>query len=812
MFAFVGQTIFAQDLLKGKDLSQIKVDQLSDGDIVKLKVQLQQNNISIDQAEQAALAKGMSTTEFAKLKQRLGSISSADGQGTGKLRTTETDPHMQQRATGRINNSPDSLDGAKYLEYQRRRPLIDSLIYGSELYTSVAPSFEPNMNLATPVNYILGPTDEINISVYGFQQYDGNLTVSPEGFISIPNVGRIKVGGLKIEEATERIKTAMGNTAYTYLRSGGAKLSVTLTKIRTIRVNVIGANFPGNFNVSSLATVFNVLYLAGGPNAFGSFREIELIRNGKVERKIDLYRFLLSGDQTDNIGLKDNDVIRIPTYKRRVELRGQVKRPGIFEVLSGEKFADILAFASGFTDTAYRADVRVYQRSDRERTVADVTAAQYNNYVPQSGDVFVISKLLNRFTNRVTIAGAVYRPDAYALTPGLKVADLIRKADGLRGDAYTGRGQVFRQEEDLTRSIKPFDVQKALANDPVNNFELRREDEVVITSVQELKDSFHVVIQGEVRLPGQYDFVDGLTLKDLILQAGGFTDAAHRNVEISRLLRRDSITPTDNRSIELLTTQISDLRSADANIILQPFDVVTIRKIGGYQLPESVVISGQVQYPGPYTLKTRTDRVSDVFFRAGGVLPDANLAGAYIKRYKQLSLADMATKKIQKTVKDTTSFAFDDERDNQLEQTYDQIPLDLPFILAHTGSSEDIFLKEKDEIVIPKYDMQVRISRGVLLPTQIPYEARNTVMDYISAAGGFAERARKGRIFVVYPNGKAAMTRRFLFFKSYPKVLPGSEVVVPFKSEKKSLTTGEVIGISSALASLAGVVIAVLRL
>lgn len=808
-FLLCMQSVWSQDLLKGKDLSQVRVDQLSDDDIAKLKAQLSSNNVNIDQAEQMALSKGMSSSEFAKLKQRLLKATAVDNnQVSGRLKSQE------ETNAARSINGADSLNKALYLEAAKRRPLIDSMIFGSELYTSVAPSFEPNLNLATPLNYMLGPTDEISVSVYGVQQYEGNLKISPEGYVSIPNVGQIRVAGMTIENATDNIRTALGNTVYPYLKSGGSRLSVTLTRIRTIRVNVIGSVFPGNFSVSSLSTVFNVLYLAGGPNAFGSFREIELLRNGKLERKIDLYRFLLHGDQSDNIGLKDNDVIRIPTYRKRVQVEGQVKRQGKFEVLPGEHFSDVLAFASGFTDTAYKADVRVYQRTDRERKVTDITVDQFNLYEPGEGDVFVVSKLLNRFVNRIKITGAVFRPDTYALTPGLKVSDLIRKADGLREDAYTGRGQILRIDEDLTRSIVSFDVKKALANDPASNLILQREDEVLIASVQELKDSFKVSIQGEVRIPGQYDYIKNLTLKDLLLQAGGFTDAAYKNIEISRLIKRDSVAVTDNRSAQTIAMQIDgDLSSPSANIPLQPFDVVTVRRKAGYLLPESVTISGQVQYPGPYTLNNINDRVSDLYQRAGGALPDANLAGAFIKRYRsdvEKVLAENMSNKIQKTVKDTIKLNNkEDDKIKLQEPEFDQVPLNLPHILAHPGSTEDILLKSKDELIIPKYDAQVRISRAVLLPTQIPYEARNSVLDYISAAGGFADRARKSKIFVIYPNGKAAMTKHFLFFKSYPKILPGSEIVVPYKAEKKGL--GDVIGLATALSTLATIIVALLR-
>lgn len=805
------QHVYAQDLLKGKDLSQVRVDQLSDADIAKLKTQLTSSGMTIDQAEQAALAKGMSAVEFAKLKKRVEALGTDNKEGVGKLRS-KTD--LNQPSAEKQDNSSDSLDREKYKE-KPPRPLIDPLIFGSELYTTVSPSFEPNMKLATPLNYVLGPDDQILVSVYGVQQYEGDLLVSAEGFINIPNVGQVKVAGLTIEAATQKIKTVMGNTVYGYLRSGGAKISVTLSKIRSIKVLIIGANRPGTYTLSSLSTVFNALYVAGGPTAFGSFREIELVRDNKLLRKIDLYRLLLHGDQSDNIGLKDNDVIRIPAYQTRVELQGQVKRPGYFEVLSGESFQQILAFASGFTDTAYRASVKLFQRSEKERKLADLEAAVYNNYHPQTGDVFVVSKILNRFENRVRISGAVFRPDVYSLSQGLKVADLIRKADGLKEDAFTGRGQILRLEEDLTRSMASFDIKKALANDPQHNLLLQREDEVLISSVLDLRDSFKVTIQGEVRLPGQYEYVANLSLKDLILQAGGFTDAAFKNIEIARLIKRDSISATDNRASTIINTEIaSDLASGVANTILQPYDVITIRRKAGYAIPETVAVVGQVQYPGPYALNNRNERVSDILRRAGGYTPDAYPEGAYLKRYKTEEERVKSREVARKAEKNTRDTSVTSKKMllEDITREYDQIPLDIPMILSSPGSVEDLIVRAKDELVIPKFDGQVKISGAVLMTTQVPYQRKSSFKDYISDAGGFSGDAWRKKAYVVYANGKAATTKHFLFVKFYPKMMPGSELIVPKKIEKKGMSTGEIIGISSAMASLAGVVIAILRL
>lgn len=798
-FLLVATTATAQDLFKGNNLANVKVDQLTDADIAKLKAQLTSQGLTIDQAEPMAIAKGMSAAEFAKLKARVSAAASATG------------AKKQKAPEARTANETDTADTENYIQ-KPPKPLINPLIFGSELYTSVAPSFEPNLSLATPLNYVLGPNDQIAISVYGVQEYSGDLLVSPEGNINVPNVGLIRVAGLTIEDATQKIKNSMG-TIYSYLRSGGSKISVTLSKIRTIKVTIIGANRPATYRLSSLATVFNALYVSGGPTAFGSFREIELLRDNKLFKKIDLYRMLFNGDQSDNIGLKDNDVIRIPSYKTRVSIEGQVKRPGIFEVLPNESFANILAFASGFTDTAYQASVKVYAQTNKERQIKDLQEAQYNTYQPQMGDVFVVSKILNRYTNRVKIAGAVYRPDVFELTSNLKVADLIRKADGLTEDAYTGRAQIIRLQEDLTRSVVSFDVAKALNGDAANNILLNREDEVIITSKLDLRDSLNVYIQGEIRKPGSFEFTQGLTLKDLILQAGGFTDAAFKSIEIARLIKRDSIEQKDFRAAEIISTEVDgDISTAAASIKLTPFDVVTVKRKAGYTLPESVRISGQVQYPGPYALSARNERVSAILKRAGGYTPDAYVEGAYLvhnKTAEEKKREEENIERAKKILKDSSGLA---QLEKEKVTTFIKVPLNLNGIVNNPGSEEDLVLKAGDEIFIPKYDGQIKVGGAVLLTTQVPYSKNNSFANYITAAGGYSADAIKRKAYIVYANGEAAKSSKFLFFTFRPKVKPGSEIIVPKKAEGKKVSTGELIGISSSIASLAGLIIALLRL
>lgn len=789
IFIGLSNLVFSQDLLKGKDLSQIKVDAISNTDMEKLKTQLVGAGMSPDQAEQMAISKGMPAVEAAKLKQKL----SATPQNVSSASAA-----VEVKSAEKTNSSSEPLD-----TYKTGKTLINPAIFGSELYTGTAPNFEPNLKMATPVNYILGPDDHIMVSVYGVQEYNGDLLVTSEGSVNIPNVGQVKLAGLTIEAATQKLKTVMGNSVYSYLKSGGAKLSVTLSKIRSIKVTIIGSNRPGTFNISSLATVFNALYVAGGPSAFGSFREIELIRNSKVERKIDLYHFLLAGDQTDNIGLKDNDVIRIPAYKTRVELLGQVKRPGIFELLPGESFDKLLEYASGFTDEAYKATVKVTQRNEKEKQILDLSSLHYTNYKPISGDIIFVSSILGRYKNRVSIKGAIYRPNDYELTAGIRVADLIKKADGLTADAFTSRAQITRLQDNMVPSIISIDVSKALSGDTSQNILLNREDELIITSIFDLRDQYQITIQGEVRKPGSIPFVQRLNLYDAIIQAGGFTDASSNKIEIARILKRDTLSNQDDRSSIMINTEIldGDINHAGKNILLRPFDVVTVRKIASYSLPGSTIITGQVQYPGPYSFIYRNEKISDIIKRAGGFTPDAYPEGAFLKRKKSsfekeqsLETADRLTK----TVKDSSNF----NTTTEILRENDKIPLDLINIIKNPGSIQDFVLKDGDELYIPKFEPQVKISGEVLMATQVPFQEGKSLKHYIDESGGFTTRALRRKSYVVYANGKASSTSHFLFIKNYPTIKPGSEVVIPRKKDKQSTSISEIAGLATVLASL----------
>jgi len=766
LFAIIAQTANAQGFLAQKDLSQFKVEMLSEADISKIKERLQSSELSIDQIKTQTSAKGLPAAEFEKLRTRLSATNNTVNNIGNKLDNFSNNRTMQ---TG--------SDSVSKTNTEQSNP-----IFGSELFQN-AGSLTSNANIATPLNYEVGPNDILKLVLYGIQEFATELKVSYEGSVTVQNVGVIRVAGLTIEAATDKIRQQMARTAYVSLRTGESKLSVTLSNIRTIHVTIIGAKKPGTYDLSSLSTVFSALSLAGGPSPIGSYRNIELVRNNKVIRKVDLYHFILNGDQTDNIGLKDNDVIRIPAYENRVELNGQVKRPGIFELTGKENFQNILAFAGGFDEAAYTSNVKVIQKNGRELLVKDLGKEEFASYAPQGGDVYVVSKILNRYQNRVKLTGAVYRPDTYQLVEGMRVSDLIKKADGLKEDAYTGGAQLFRLKPNLIKEMVNIDLNKALAGDKTENIYLQREDELYVSSVLDLRDSFSVKIFGEVHNPGKFVYADSMTVKDLITLAGGSTFAANKKVEVARLYKQQDGKVNNTEIATLLTTELDanlNFTLGNSDIILQPYDVVSITKKVGFAENQIVSITGQVQFAGKYSLISRVERVSDVLKRAGGLIGDAYAKGAFIKR--ESIKADTVSQVMKDSLK-KLGITY------ELPSNVQNIALDIDQILKNPGSYYDLVLADKDEIVIPKLDNKVTIRGGVLRPTTITYHEGITMSECISAAGGINENARRNKAYVVYYNGRSKRTKTFGFFRFNPRIEPGSEVVLPEGAVRKDAMT-----------------------
>ena len=818
------------NLLASKDLSTVKVDALTDAEVAQIQAQLKQAGVTIDMVESQAIAKGMSPAEFAKLKTRLSSVKASDAKNSKSPLSKKTSKGLD------LMLDTDSLQPET-----NNLPKINPLIYGSELFSQNNAGYSANQNMATPINYIVGPNDVLKLVIYGVQEFSSDLNVSKEGRVQIDNVGQVKVAGLTIEAATDLIKNQLARTAYPSIRSGETKIALTVGDIRTVQVTVIGALKSGKYNVSSLSNVLSVIAEAGGPNEIGSYRNIELIRDNKVFKKIDLYAFMKNGDQSNMVAVKDNDVIRIPAYASRFEIKGQVKRPGIFEVGEAEPFNSFVQYAGGFDDTAYTAWVKIIQKNDKEKAVKDLSAADYATYQPQGGDVISVSKVLDRFQNRVKLSGAVFRPDVYQLTPGMRISDLVQRADGVKEDAFLGRAQLIRLKPNLLKELITINLNKALQKSPSDNIELQREDELYINSVVDLRDSLTIDLLGEVRSQGKFNYVDSMTVKDLILMAGGFTYAANKQVEVARQVQfEDKV--NSNKVATILRTEINgdlSFNPGQENFVLQPMDVVTITKKVGFVKPEVVSISGQVQSTGKYTLSSRVDRVSDIVRRSGGLIDDAYSEGAFIKRSRynidslksdesKTSIEQAYNRKFKaqqeaekenlvkvagattnagvvdpnsqkKKLKDTLDVLY-----KELEQDYYQIAIDINQIMKNPGSELDLVLRDKDEVVIPKMDNRVKISGGVLRPTNIVYRDGLSIGECISAAGGISEYAKRGRAYVIYANGKSNRTKRFGFFRINPTIKPGSEVVLPETNEKKDKPLNTIVQLISILAQIGG--------
>lgn len=788
-FILYSSALLSQDLMATRDLSTLKVDNLSESDISRIKTQLQANNITIDQAERIVLAKGMSAVEFAKLKTRLGV----------QANSPSVDKNAEQVRTQDIivnNNKTKDWSNAE--------------VFGSELFDNPTLNFEPNLKLATPLNYVLGPGDELQISVYGVQEFNTTVPVNAEGMVNIQYVGQIPVAGMSIESATQKIRGEIAKI-YSTVRSGQSKVGVSLSRIRTIKVTIIGSKQPGNYSVSSLATVYNALFLGGGPAKSGSYRNIELLRDNKVLTHIDIYKFLVNGNQSENIGLKDNDVIRIPAYTSRVTIEGQVNRPGIFEMVAGENFTDLLNFASGFNESAYTASINTVQKTDKEFKVKDLQSSEFNSYIPHNGDVFKVGEILNRFENRVTVEGAVFRPDTYAFNEGMHISDLISKADGLKEDAYSKRAIIIRLKGDLSSEIVNVNLDKALSGDKEADIALKREDKITVYSVLDFKEDYKVTINGEIKTPGLYQYHENLTLNDLLIQAGGLIGSASKRVEIARMIKSEEIDDSNPNKSELFNLEINASNNEQMkNFELKPFDVVNVRRMAVYEKPQMVTVSGAITYAGIYVLAGKNEKVYDVIKRAGGLTSIANLEGVKIKRPIQ-------AKQIEEIENVDLNLGKDDSVQAKITKKlkedvkYSTIPIDWQKIVADTSSNTNITLVAGDEIEVAVKNEGVRVTGNVLLTSEIPYSKGRGFNYYIGAVGGVNSKAWKRKSYIIYPNGKAAVTGTFLFLRFYPKVIAGSQIVIPEKPETHKTTISEIVSIASVLVGMTGVVIAVLR-
>jgi len=744
-----GFTVRAQDLLKANNLSQISIDRLTDADILKYQQQLAASGITQQQAEQIAISKGMPQTEINKLRDRLSKLTASSGTANGDT---------SRNASTTVTRQAAPADFKTYTAAPSKE-------FGAQLFTTPSLSFEPNLRIATPLNYVLGPDDELLVVVFGYQEATYRLQVSPEGSVVIPQVGVMQLSGLSIEEATKRIKDKLAATRYVTLKSGQSSLTVSLSKIRNIHVTVLGANKPGNYTVSSLTTLYNLLYLCGGPDSkIGSYREIEVIRNNKTHIKADLYDFLLKGDLSANILLKENDVVNIHIYKSRVNINGEVMRPGTYEALAGESLEDIIRFAGGFTERAYTASVKINQLTEKGHSLRDIAKAGFKTYYVQKADDITVDAVLDKYENRVTINGAVYRPGQYELTQGLTLKALLTKTDGLKEDAFLQRGVIVRTNDDLvTKENIPFDL-RAILNGTAADITLKKEDVITISSITEFRDVLQLSIAGEVRKPGIYEFNGKQTLKGLLFQAGGVTASGTLyKIEIARRISNASNRISDTIAQVIELNADADFTLTGNDYALQPFDRITVRRNPAFVIQKQVAISGEVVYPGNYTLETKKDRISDLIKKAGGFTSTAFAEGVYLIRNNNTVNDLQTTKKevvqnVQKSIKDSSSSVI-----QSVTNATTRIAINAEEVLQKPGSASDLILEEGDEIHVMKFESLVKMSGEVFKPTKTDFVNGEGIKYYIGKAGGFTDNARRSKTYVIYANSAIGRTRHFLF-------------------------------------------------
>jgi len=801
------QKLHAQSL--PQDLSTVNVSDLTDNQIRQMMSQAQTAGMSDAQLLQSAQARGMTDNQLNLLQKRILVL-----RAQREVRADNADTSQR----GRQLNSLESPSNRRNADLSGGR---GPEIFGASIFSGTNPTFEPNLKLATPVNYVIGPDDEVNINVYGNSSVNWKLTVSPEGNIDIPGLGLLNISGKTFEQASAIIKNKL--SANNYAIGHGTNVQISLGNIRSIKVILIGElKVPGTYTLPSLATAFNALYAAGGPNNNGSFRQIEIIRNNRIIRHLDIYNFLTKGDQKDNINLQDQDIIRVPTYRTRVALLGEVKNPALFEVLPGETLQNIIDFAGGFTDQAYTASIKVYQINNDQRRLTDVVEADYKNYIPLRGDRYVVQRILDRYTNRVTISGAVFRPGEYELENGLTVSGLIRKAAGLKEDAFMDRASITRLNSDNTTELISFSI-KAILDKSQPDISLQREDAVAITSLFDLRDSYQVMVKGEVRHPGNFSYADSMSVQDLIIKSGGFAEGADsKRIEVARRIYSPEGFTQNSEIAKVFSVDVNTgLKNSDLNFKLKPYDVVSVYSLPGFEKQKTVRIEGEVLYPGYYTIKKKDEKISDIIARAGGLTVSADANGGTLKRdniailgvdKNKVDTAEIARDRAANLSRLRNNFSDSVKTQPEADMRNNYIGINLPAILKKPGSNIDLLVEDGDEIRVPKQQQIVRVNGEVLYPSAVVYDEHKTFSDYVSNAGGFSTKALRRGAYVVYPNGTVRGTRKFLFFNSHPQVKPGSEIYVPRKAEPKGNSLQTILGLTTGLASIGAIILGILSL
>lgn len=786
--------------------------QMSDEQVVQYVKEAQRSGKSQKQMTTELLRRGVTKEQVARIQKKYAEQNTA-------AEGVENKPSQLRERTSLMKDG-QATRGTSYEEAQleEQKEIIDlkreakttpetpvSNIFGHSLFTSRNLSFEPSANLATPVNYRLGPGDEVIIDIWGASENTIRQTISPEGTILVRGLGPVHLNGMTVKEANAFLQREFSKI-YSGISGNepNSQIKLTLGDIRTIQINIMGeVSVPGTYTLSAFSTVFHALYRAGGVNRIGSLRSIKVVRGGKTFADLDVYDFLMKGQMKDDIRLQEGDVILVEPYQELVEIVGKVKRPMFYEMKATETVATILKYAGGFTGDAYKKAVRLVRKSGREHQVYNVDEMDYSVFRLDDGDMITIDAVLDRFENRVEVRGAVYRAGLYQLDGTVNtVKQLIKKAEGLRGDAFLNRVMIDREHEDLSHEIIAIDL-GGLLRGTVADIPLQKNDILYIPSINDLKEEETVSIYGEVANPGTFLFSKSMTVEDLLVQAGGLLEeAATTRVEVTRRIKDPKSTSVSSVLGKTFTFDIKDglLVGDTENFYLEPFDAVYIRKSPAYRRQQNVTVAGEVLFSGSYSLLMKNERLSDLINKAGGVTPDAYVKGARLIRRlseeEKRRQSDVLRMAQNKEGKDSISVSKLDISDTYV------VGIDLEKALSNPHSDYDLVLREGDVLYIPEYINTVKISGAVMYPNTVIYQRDKKLKHYINQAGGFGHLAKKKRAYVVYMNGTVARLKA----RSAKAIEPGCEIIVPSKSEKKRMALSEILGISSTTATIAAMV------
>lgn len=676
-------------------------------------------------------------------------------------------------------------------------------VFGRDIFNQRALSFEPNMNIATPQTYVLGPGDQVVIDVYGASQNTHQLTISPEGTVTVPGYGPIYVSGMTVAAANGKIRSTLGS------RYASSKVKLSVGQTRTIMINVMGeVRTPGTYTLSAFSTVFHALYRAGGINDIGTLRNVKVYRNGKLITVVDIYEYILNGRLAGNVRLQDGDVVQVGPYDCLVGVTGNVKRPMFYEMRKNESVATLLKYAGGFTGDAYKKAVRLVRQTGERYSVFNVDEFDMSSFKVDDGDAVSVDGMLNRYENMVEVKGAIFRPGQYRLGGEVtSVRGLIERAEGVTEDAFTAHAVLHRMKADRSLEVVSVDVEGIMAG-TVPDIPLKNEDVLFIPTQAELRSERTYTITGEVMSPGTYEYADNTSVEDLIMQAGGLTDAASTaKVDVSRRIRDPKATTTTREIAQTFSFALKDGFVVDGTkgFILQPYDVVHVRRSPGYVTPQNVTIKGEVNFPGVQTMNMKNMRLSDVLAMAGGVTENAYMRGARLVRVKTQEEKER-TKDVLTALKRNLS-----ERDSvameslDLENTY-VVGIELDKAMADKGGEYDIILREGDVITVPEYNATVKVSGDVMFPNTVSFVGDKGYKWYVNKAGGFGLRAKKSKTFVVYTNGTVAQVGHGA------KIEPGCEIVVPSKRKREGLNFGQMLAAGTSMASLAAVIASIVSI